>query len=328
MTTYIGQASHDERGRYTGGAAGNQSGDELNSRAAYLYNWHTLVRFKDANMARKCAQAMADAVANTHIGYDQGQRNTILAAAKAAGWQLGKIATDCECDCSSLVGVCGIAAGCPEGMIYVGGNLCYTGNLAARFKATGLVDVYTSSDYVGSTSKWRVGDILVSDSHTVVVTGGTAPSGSGAAHVASGDVDALARAVIQGRYGSGDARRAALGSSYGAVQARVNQMLGSGAPASPAKGVDEVAREVINGDWGNDPARSEKLKAAGYDAAEVQKRVNEMLGDGGGSAKKSVDAVAREVVNGDWGNGDVRRRRLEAAGYDFDQVQNRVNQML
>lgn len=327
MTAHIGQASHDERGRYTGGRAGNQSGDELNSRAAYLYNWRTLIRFKDPGRARKCAQAMAEAVANTHIGYDQGERNSILPAARAVGFQLSRIAVDCECDCSSLVGVCGIAAGCPEGAIYKGGNLCYTGNLAARFKATGLVDVHTSADYVASTSKWRVGDILVSDSHTVIVVSGTAPSGSGSSHAASGDIDALARAVIQGRYGSGDARKAALGGQYEAVQARVNQMLGSGVTTDkPAKGIDDVAREVINGDWGNDPARSEKLKAAGYDPAQVQARVNEMVG--GGSAKKDLGTVAREVVNGDWGNGDERRRRLAAAGYDYDEVQSLVNRML
>lgn len=39
------------------------------------------------------------------------------------------------------------------------------------------------------------------------------------------DIDALARAVIRGEYGDGDARRAALGSSYEAVQNRVNELL-------------------------------------------------------------------------------------------------------
>ena len=44
--------------------------------------------------------------------------------------------------------------------------------------------------------------------------------------VASYDVDALARAVIRGEYGTGAARRNALGARYEAVQRRVNQMLG------------------------------------------------------------------------------------------------------
>lgn len=40
---------------------------------------------------------------------------------------------------------------------------------------------------------------------------------------------------------------------------------------------------------------------------------------------KSVDEVAREVIRGEWGNGSDRRQRLEAAGYDYDTVQDHVN---
>jgi hypothetical protein len=122
---------------------------------------------------------------------------------------LSKITQACECDYSSLAGVCGIAAGASEGAIYQGGNLCYTGNIVARFKATGLVTCYTSSDYVKSTVKWQVGDILVSDTHVVVVVSGAAPSGGGSVAVVAGSVDEMTRAVIAGRYGNGDARRAA-----------------------------------------------------------------------------------------------------------------------
>lgn len=43
---------------------------------------------------------------------------------------------------------------------------------------------------------------------------------------------------------------------------------------------------------------------------------------------KSVDEVAREVIRGEWGNGSDRRQRLEAAGYDYDAVQDRVNELL
>ena len=43
---------------------------------------------------------------------------------------------------------------------------------------------------------------------------------------------------------------------------------------------------------------------------------------------KSVDEVAREVIRGEWGNGSNRRQRLEAAGYDFGTVQDRVNAIL
>ncbi len=59
-------------------------------------------------------------------------------------------------------------------------------------------------------------------------------------------------------------------------------------------------------------------------AAEVNSRLNEAAAP----AEKSVDELAREVIQGDWGNGSDRRQRLEAAGYDFNAVQDRVNAIL
>lgn len=38
--------------------------------------------------------------------------------------------------------------------------------------------------------------------------------------------------------------------------------------------------------------------------------------------------IAKEVIEGDWGNGEERRERLESAGYDYELVQERVNEML
>ena len=44
--------------------------------------------------------------------------------------------------------------------------------------------------------------------------------------------------------------------------------------------------------------------------------------------KKSVAVLAQEVINGEWGSGSERKRRLEAAGYDYDAVQKKVNEIL
>lgn len=44
--------------------------------------------------------------------------------------------------------------------------------------------------------------------------------------------------------------------------------------------------------------------------------------------KKSVDDIAREVIQGKWGNGDDRKNRLTAAGYDYSTVQKRVTELL
>ena len=43
---------------------------------------------------------------------------------------------------------------------------------------------------------------------------------------------------------------------------------------------------------------------------------------------KSVREIAQEVINGLWGNGDERRRRLTEAGYDYDVIQKAVNDLL
>lgn len=46
------------------------------------------------------------------------------------------------------------------------------------------------------------------------------------------------------------------------------------------------------------------------------------------AAKKTVDELAREVLDGKWGNGDERKKRLTIAGYDYYAVQKRVNEIL
>ena len=48
----------------------------------------------------------------------------------------------------------------------------------------------------------------------------------------------------------------------------------------------------------------------------------------GGTAKKSIDKIAREVIAGKWGNGAERRCKLESAGYDYAAVQKKVNELL
>lgn len=45
-------------------------------------------------------------------------------------------------------------------------------------------------------------------------------------------------------------------------------------------------------------------------------------------SKKSIDEIAGEVINGRWDNGEKRKQALFAAGYDYDAVQARVNQIL
>lgn len=47
-----------------------------------------------------------------------------------------------------------------------------------------------------------------------------------------------------------------------------------------------------------------------------------------GYLNKSVEELAREVIKGVWGYGEDRKKRLTAAGYDYQSVQNKVNELL
>lgn len=54
-------------------------------------------------------------------------------------------------------------------------------------------------------------------------------------------------------------------------------------------------------------------------------------GDIGGATSgvgKTIEAIAKEVIAGKWGNGDDRKKRLQAAGYDYTAVQKKVNELL
>jgi len=159
-------------------------------------------------------------------------------------------------------------------------------------------------------------------------------------------LDEIAQEVIRGDWGNGSERKERLeaaGYVYSVVQGKVNELLSGGsssdsspepeptpAPA-PSLSIDEVAQAVIRGDYGNGSERREKLEAEGYNYSEIQSRVNELCGQSGSvssTPSKSVDELAREVIRGDWGNGSDRKSRLEAAGYNYREIQNRVNELL
>ena len=104
-------------------------------------------------------------------------------------------------------------------------------------------------------------------------------------HIYKVSVDELAKEVIAGKYGNGDARKSALGSRYGEVQARVNEILNGNKPTptpapQPTESNDDLltlVKKTIRGDFGNGDARK---KALGSRYDEVQKQVNANLNAG------------------------------------------------
>lgn len=91
------------------------------------------------------------------------------------------------------------------------------------------------------------------------------------------------------------------------------------------KTIAQVAQEVIDGKWGNGEERKKKLRNAGYNPDEVQKKVNALLSS---KAKKSNTTIAKEVIAGKWGNGSERKRRLTQAGYNYNEIQKLVNKLV
>lgn len=126
----------------------------------------------------------------------------------------------------------------------------------------------------------------------------------------------------------------------------------------PVKMFDKtLIEEIIRGEWGNGDERANRLLNSGYNPVEVQTAVNRYLvgedweninsEDDNNERKQkesnrnsnytetglrannqNIDSIAAEVIQGDWGNGEERKERLEQAGYDYDVVHARVNEML
>ena len=74
----------------------------------------------------------------------------------------------------------------------------------------------------------------------------------------------------------------------------------------------------------NAEAMQKKLKAKAFDAFITTQSGSAVTT----TSKKSTDTIAREVIRGDWGNGAEREKKLKAAGYDYNAVQKRVNELL
>lgn len=164
MALIIGSARHDENGNYRGGRNGDQDGTEVSTQTFYMHpkGW-VLLRVINPEHAAKLAQAMLDACANSHIGYDQNDRNLIKIVKKYGS--IAKIVVDTDTDCSGLVRACIYqATGIDTGDFY-------TGNEADALYKTGLFE--KPVDVTAETVLYD-GDVLVTKTkgHTVIVVSG------------------------------------------------------------------------------------------------------------------------------------------------------------
>lgn len=115
--------------------------------------------------------AMLDACNNDNIGYDQGERSTVISQLEKYG-SLKKIATKTEADCGTLVRACCIQAGFDTGNFN-------TASEGAALEKTGM---FESKKSVTSSTELFDGDILVTKTkgHTVIVVSGNPRTSEGA----------------------------------------------------------------------------------------------------------------------------------------------------
>ena len=116
---------------------------------------------------------------------------------------------------------------------------------------------------------------------------------------------------------------------WAAFKAKVQSYLNSGStPTTPAPVTKQLYR--VRKSWTD--AKSQIGAFSSLENAKKACKAGYAVFDSNGKqvypTKKSVDEVAREVIQGKWGNGAERKKRLTDAGYDYNEVQKKVNQLI
>lgn len=162
MSILIGHASISETGGING-TKGDSTGKEVCTREWYSKPWDFIAIHPDASVREKIAATCEAGCANNNIGYGQNDRNTLYIQAKAVGYDLSKITAKCNCDCSSFMNVCCVAAGVGS----YGSNGWVTSNMKSNLQKAGFV-IVTDSTYLTSSAYCVRGAIYVkSSAHTV-----------------------------------------------------------------------------------------------------------------------------------------------------------------
>lgn len=103
-------------------------------------------------------------------------------------------------------------------------------------------------------------------------------------------------------------------------------------PSTGGKSVDAMAREVMAGRHGSGHAnRQRSLGVSNAVYQQVRNRVNQLAGVSTPSKPqgKSIDQMAREVIQGRHGSGHANRQRsLGVNNATYQKVRNRVNQLM
>ena len=225
----IANAGKDERGKYTGGKAGDQ-GREFAVIKWYNRPWSCVLRFPDMGAAVDLASIARTAAQNNNIGYDQSQRMTFYDKLRKAAWDPSKISEPCEGDCSSITSGLIQAVGHRLGIKELQKvNPALTTSVMRKALMSAGFDCLTDKKYLTSDEYLMPGDVLLYDGHHTAIN-----LDVGSKVGATDDITTrLAWDVIRGKAGTGwDARRAYIverGGNPAMVRQKVNDLKRQGA---------------------------------------------------------------------------------------------------
>lgn len=162
----ISNSGSDERKKYSGGQAGDQTGNEWSIIPWYSRPWNVVLRHPDPKVRKEIALVAKLAAENNKIGYDQGQRTTYWEQLVKANYDPSKITVACEADCSAgvLANVKAVGYRLNIQALKDINHNGYTGNQKAVLKKAGF-EVLTAKKYLTSDDYLLEGDIPLYEGH-------------------------------------------------------------------------------------------------------------------------------------------------------------------
>ena len=162
----ISNSGSDERKKYSGGKAGDQTGNEWNIIPWYNRPWNVVLRHPSEKVRKEIALLGKLAANNNSIGYDQGERWTYWDQLKINNYDPSKIKNPCEADCSAgvLANVKAVGYRLNVQKLKDINQNGYTGNQRKILKNAGF-EVLTDKKYLTSDAYLLEGDIPLYEGH-------------------------------------------------------------------------------------------------------------------------------------------------------------------
>lgn len=154
----------------TSGKAGDQTGKEVRLQEWYISGgnkWDFVLRCKEKKQRWLIAEDAVKGVRNKNLGYSQKDRYSAWNIVAQRGFDLDLLDEPANCDCSQLASIASNYAG------FAIPKDTYTGNMKARYSATGGFKILTANKYVKDYKALKRGDLLVREGHHTATVANT-----------------------------------------------------------------------------------------------------------------------------------------------------------